>query len=182
MITQKTVDLIKQFESAHDGDLNKEGLQPKMDPIGIWTVGYGHVPLDTKGNRYIGVSAKEAVYKHPLANLTLKQAEDLLLKDLNEVYLPRTLEMLTRKDLNDDQIGALTSFVYNCGTSYKNSKGQIIPYAIWANINNRMNDKDLFNYWSNSVVTAGGKTLAGLVRRRKSEATLYLTGQLKFNF
>jgi lysozyme len=27
------------FEGLHDGDLKKIGLQPKKDPIGIWTEG-----------------------------------------------------------------------------------------------------------------------------------------------
>ena len=35
----KGIDLIKEFESLHDGDLKQVGLQPKMCPAGIWTEG-----------------------------------------------------------------------------------------------------------------------------------------------
>ena len=44
------IKLIKDFESLHDGDLTLIGLQPKMDPIGIWTEGYGRAMRDKKGN------------------------------------------------------------------------------------------------------------------------------------
>ena len=37
----KGIELIKSFESLHDGDLSKIGLQPKMCPAQIWTEGYG---------------------------------------------------------------------------------------------------------------------------------------------
>jgi lysozyme len=43
------IQLIQEFESLHDGDLTMIGLQPKMDPIGIWTEGYGHAMRDSKG-------------------------------------------------------------------------------------------------------------------------------------
>jgi len=33
------IKLIVRYESLHDGDLKQIGLQPKMDPIGIWTEG-----------------------------------------------------------------------------------------------------------------------------------------------
>jgi hypothetical protein len=42
------IQLIQEFESLHDGDLTMIGLQPKMDPIGIWTEGYGHAMRDSK--------------------------------------------------------------------------------------------------------------------------------------
>ena len=35
--SQKGINLIKYFESLHDGDLTEIGLQPKMCPAGIWT-------------------------------------------------------------------------------------------------------------------------------------------------
>lgn len=37
--------LIKHYESLHDGDLSRIGLQPKMCPAGYWTEGYGHAIL-----------------------------------------------------------------------------------------------------------------------------------------
>ena len=53
------IELIKEFESLHDGDLSIIGLQPKMCPAGIWTEGYGHAMRDNKGNFIKGWFARE---------------------------------------------------------------------------------------------------------------------------
>lgn len=34
-------EIVKHYESLHDGDLKQIGLQPKLCPAGIWTQGYG---------------------------------------------------------------------------------------------------------------------------------------------
>ena len=39
MASAELVKLVSHYEGLHDGDLSKVGLQPKMDPIGIWTEG-----------------------------------------------------------------------------------------------------------------------------------------------
>lgn len=36
-MTPQLEQLIKHYESLHDGDLSAIGLQPKMDCLGIWT-------------------------------------------------------------------------------------------------------------------------------------------------
>ena len=46
--SNKGIDLIKEFEGLHDGDLSIIGLQPKMCPAGIWTQGYGHAIIYNK--------------------------------------------------------------------------------------------------------------------------------------
>ena len=53
-MNKATVDLIKHFESLHDGDLHKIGLQPKMDSVGIWTCGYGRAMIDPNIYRRLG--------------------------------------------------------------------------------------------------------------------------------
>ena len=60
---QEGINLIKHFESLHDGDLKQIGLQPKMDPIGIWTEGYGRAMRDDKGNFIKGSAKIELAYK-----------------------------------------------------------------------------------------------------------------------
>lgn len=156
--------LISRYESLHDGDLTQIGLQPKMDPIGIWTEGWGHAILD-KNNKFVrGLNNKELAYS--LAKVkTVEEANDLLQKDLEPIYL--IIERKIKVQLSDNQIAALTSFIYNTGgsdTLFKliNSKSPLLE-----------------KWWSEHYITAGGQKLKGLVFRRKSEALLFTTGELK---
>lgn len=183
------IDLIKHFESLHDGDLKKVGLQPKMDPVLIWTAGYGHALRDITNSRFLkGEKDRAEAYMSRYAQMTEIQAATLLAFDLDLQYEDIVENMLKPEvlaKLNDHQFGALTSFAYNCGTHYKNSLGKNIPFAIWANIekwvNKQMTNQELYSYWAASVIKAGGQILPGLVRRRKSEAYLFIYGALNFN-
>lgn len=180
-VSPHTIELIKHFESAHDGNASKAGLQPKMDPIGIWTVGYGRALRDASGRFLRGEKDRAAAAAHPLGNLTMEEATNLLKEDLETLYMPLVHKMVRPWRFNDDQLGALCSFAYNCGTHYRNSKGQRIPYNIWKNAMN-LSGEALKRYWENSVIRGGGRVLPGLVRRRKSEYYLFSTGKLKFSF
>jgi len=163
-MNQNLIKLISRYESLHDGDLKEIGLQPKMDPIGIWTEGWGHAILDENGKFIKGIANKELAYK--LAKVhNLTEANILFEKDINPIFL-----IIKRKitiDLNDDQIAALASFIYNTG-------GSATLYTL---INNK--SKDLFNWWTTHYTSGGGVVLKGLIFRRKSEALLFTTGELK---
>lgn len=41
-ICQAAVDLIKNFEGLVDGDKSTANYDAYLDPIGIWTIGWGH--------------------------------------------------------------------------------------------------------------------------------------------
>lgn len=86
-ISQKGIDLIKKYEGVV--------LHAYRDPIGKWTIGYGHTVGVKKGQ-----------------TLTQKEAEDLLKKDL-KIY-ERHVEN-TKLSLNQNQYDSLVSFTYNCG-------------------------------------------------------------------
>ena len=45
--------MIAMFEQYHDGDLSMIGLQPKMCPAGIWTVGLGHALINKETDKKI---------------------------------------------------------------------------------------------------------------------------------
>ena len=64
--SQKGINLIKYFESLHDGDLTEIGLQPKMCPAGIWTEGYGHAIRDLKGQFFKGKDNKLKAYANSI--------------------------------------------------------------------------------------------------------------------
>jgi len=169
-----TLDLIKQFESLHDGDLKKVGLQPKMDPVGIWTCGYGRAMIDPKTKQFLKGAANKA-YAESLATIkTESEALVALDEDLQKyaTYAANALGICDWGILNENQRGALTSFVYNCGTG--KPKFKIFENIVKYN-SGKMTKKELQTYWESSVIKGGGVVLKGLVRRRVAEAKLFFT-------
>lgn len=177
-INKATENLIKSFESLHDGDLSTIGLQPKMDPVGIWTEGYGRAMIDPTTKKHLRGAAnrKKAVGLSTIK--TEKEAEVALAVDAYRlgVVPARMILGVNFDSLTDNQKGALISFVYNCGTGSPR-------YKIFSNIRlwqaGKLSEEGLKKYWVNSVIkaTVGGvrKILPGLVRRRKAEADLFFT-------
>jgi lysozyme len=154
------VKLIKEFESLHDGDLTLIGLQPKMDPIGIWTEGYGRAMRDKKGNFIKGAANKKLAYD----NITIKTVAEALIA-LTQDLSPRE-EIVSQNikiPLTTNQFSALVSYVYNTGGSS----------TLYRLINNKASDKEIRTWFETKYITADGKTLPGLIRRRKAEADLY---------
>lgn len=151
------IELIKHFESCK--------LQAYEDSGGIWTIGWGATTYPNgkkvqKGDK-----------------ITQQEADDLLVYHINQ---KKTLVLgRVNRDLQQQELDALVSFAYNAGTGYY-SGGRYYDYNIWVNVNNRLEGADMRRYWESLAVTAGGKKLAGLVRRRKAEAEMYLTGNLNF--
>lgn len=159
------IKLIQHYESLHDGDLSQVGLQPKMDPVGIWTEGYGHAMTDGKGHFIKGSVNKKMAYTLSRVK-TPEQATATMLADLNPILL-----IINRKItvmLNDDQRAALASFIYNTGGSS----------TLYRLINEKSNQ--LFDWWCNHYITGQGVKLKGLVYRRQSEALLFTDSKLKF--
>ena len=105
------IKLIKEFESLHDGDLKKIGLQPKMDPIGIWTEGYGRAMRDKKGNFLKGIGNKLLAEKSATIN-TEAQAEKALIEAKNK----KVYSIAEKHDLSNDKemIRKLHSRVWKC--------------------------------------------------------------------
>lgn len=173
-MNQATIQLIKEFESLHDGNLKQIGLQPKMDPVGIWTEGYGRAMIDPRTKRHLrGNENKQFAEAHQTIK-TEAEAEQALNEDLGR-YATMAANALGAdgwSKLNENQRGALTSFVYNCGTGDP-------EYKIFGNIRkflaSKLTQASLTAYWQKSVITSGGKKLAGLVRRRAAESVLFFS-------
>lgn len=160
--SQRGIDLIKEFESLHDGDLKQAGLQPKMDPIGIWTEGYGRAMRDDKGNFIRGAANKGLAIKRASV-YTEKDAENALRQDL-EVY-EKIVAQKVKIPLTQNQFDALVSYTYNTGGSD----------TLWNLINRRADPAKIKNWFLTKYITAGGVKLKGLIRRRKAEADLFFT-------
>ncbi len=159
--SEKGKAIIKEFEGLHDGDLHKIGLQPKMDPSGIWTEGWGRAMV-YNGKFLKGAQNKNLAYQRATIK-TLDEAE----KALDEDLIPREKEVLKRLKvgLNQNQFDAIMSFYYNCGYSE----------TLFRLINSKAEKTQLHNWWSTHYITSEGVKLAGLIKRRKKEADLYFS-------
>ena len=157
------ITIIKSFESLHDGDLSQIGLQPKMDPVGIWTEGWGHAIVNEKGEFVRGKENRQIAYK--LAKIkTVEEADQLLFTDLK----PREdcVNDLVKTKINQNQFDALVSFVYNIGSgNFRTSS--VLKFLNLGNIPSAADSFKRFN-------KAGGEVMLGLVRRRLAEKDLFL--------
>lgn len=160
--SQKGIDLIKHFEGLHDGDLHVMGLQPKMDPIGIWTEGYGRAMRD-KNNKFIkGIANKKLAY-YRITIRSEAQAEIALIQDLIrfEKIVTRRIGVI----INQNNFDALVSHTYNTGGST----------GLFKLINTKSKDSLIKNWFETKYISADGVHLKGLVIRRKAESNLYFS-------
>ena len=158
---EKGISLIKGCESIHDGDLTQIGLQPKLCPAGIWTVGWGHaLYYNGKPLRYDDYHLIAVLFPQ-FSNMTIQQADALFLEDLKirEKLVHRYLKI----PVMQTQFDALVSFVFNCGYSE----------TLFALVNGAATKETLADWWTTHYITSNGKQLAGLVIRRKKEFDLY---------
>ena len=121
-------------------------LTAYQDSVGVWTIGYGH----TKGV-YAGMT------------ITQEEAEQMLLTELEEYE--GYVEKYVTVPLTQNQFDALVVWVYNLGpTNFRNS-----TLLKELNSGNYTAAGKEITRWNK----AGGKVLAGLVRRREAEAKLF---------
>jgi len=159
---QKGIDLIKEFEGLHDGDLKKIGLQPKIDPIGIWTEGYGRAMRDDRGNFLKGLSNKITAEKK--ATISREKEADMALRQDLSVY-ERIVSSKLKIAVNQNQFDALVSHTYNTGGSS----------TLFDLINKKAPSSEIQEWFVSKYITAQGVKLNGLVRRRKAEAELFFS-------
>jgi len=162
-ISPATVNLVKRFEGIPDGDASTVNIDPYLDPVNIWSIGWGHAIRYQ--NRFLRGEADRALMKslYP-QGITLDQAVALLHGDL--VNAGRDVASVVGAPLNDNQFGALTSFTFNLGVGNLASSTLLKKL----NVQNYAGAADEFPRW----VRAGGKVLPGLVARRAAERELFL--------
>ena len=144
-INERGIEIIKGFEGFSS--------EPYLCPANVWTVGYGATLGSTGGP--VGPD---------MGVISEAEAEALLVRDLeiSEGWVYR----LVKKALTDNQFSALTPFTFNVGCGalqrstlrMKFNRGEYLGAA------------DEFPKWRR----AGGRILAGLVRRRATERELFL--------
>lgn len=154
------INLIKDFESLHDGDLSTIGLQPKMCPALIWTEGYGKAMRGDNGCFLRGKKDKDKAYSRiTIHNEAEANAE--LIKSLESREL--TVSKKIKIPLTQNQFDSLVSYTYNTGGSD----------TLFKLINRRAPEEQIRKWFETKYITANGVRLQGLVRRRKAESDLF---------
>lgn len=176
MVTNnKGIDLIKHYESLHDGDLKRAGLQPKLDPVGIWTEGWGRAMIDPLTKKFLrGANNKNRAYELQTIRSIL-EADAALRLDLAS-YEAEVYRMMSNGKyfFNDNQFSALVSMAYNAG-------GAAVMKTIPRVFNKTPEEvMKAFCMYNKGRVNGQLVELRGLTFRRKTEATLFSTGELKF--
>lgn len=149
------VDLVKHFEGCK--------LTAYLCPAGVWTIGYGHT------------GSVDGVKVGPGMTITQEKAEELLNKELES--FGATVDNMVSVPLTPNQRAALTSFAYNVGpNAFRES-----TLRRKLNSGDYEGAKEQFMVWTKHKDKNGNKVdSAGLIRRRRAEATYFDTGELKF--
>ncbi|KAF8959137.1 lysozyme-like domain-containing protein [Flammula alnicola] len=149
-VNAATISLIKQFEGFVPS--------PAPDPIGLPTVGYGHLCQTT--------NCGEVPFSFPL---TEAEATTLLNSDLKTFEACITSDINSSIRLNDNQYGALSSWAFNEGCG--NAGGSTLIARLNAGEDPNTVAAQELPKW----VFAGGVVLQGLVNRRAAEVQLFQT-------
>ena len=164
------IEIIKRFEGLGDGDTDAPSLQPYLCPANVVTIGWGHVVYynkkQLKGEK--GLSIANQIYPSGITEAT---AEAFLIEDINVKYTILMQMLKNRKiddkKLNNNQIGALTSLIFNIGAG--NFKKSEVLYEL-----QRKSPSEVIANRFHLHVKSKGTILLGLVRRRKAEAELFV--------
>ena len=145
--------LIKEFEGCH--------LTAYPDPLS------GGLPIT------IGWGSTRDFDSTPFKRgrvITQKYADTLLEFEVKNKFLPKLSKIPYWSEMNENQKGALLSFVYNLGADFFNAPG-------FNTISRKLKEKD----WKGIPATLelyrnpGSKVEAGLLRRRKAEGKLWVS-------
>lgn len=140
---ERGYELIKKFEGCRLKAYPDPGTGG--DP---WTIGWGHTGPDV----------------FPGLTITQAQADSLFEKDIKPRV--KSVKEMIKREYTDDQLCALLSFAYNCGTVAL-QKSTLLRYF---NEGKTLDAADQFLLWNR----AGGRILSGLTKRRQAERELFL--------
>ncbi len=145
--SQAGLDLIKTYEGLE--------LKPYICPAGVPTIGYGATYYP---------SGEKVTMTDPSIS---KEFAENILKEMVVKY-EQGVERYVQLEINQNQFDALVSFAYNLGL------GALKSSTLLKKVNANPNDHDIENQF-NRWVKAGGRKLAGLIKRRQEEASLYFS-------
>lgn len=148
---------IKEYETLHDGDLSKIGLQPKLDGAGIWTEGWGKAMV--RNGEFMTVEdypTLESVLPYQTIHNEAEAdaALDNKIKEI-EAGVRRRLEI----PVTQYQFDALISHAYNCGYSE----------TLYNRINDKEGEASIKEWITKHYITSRGQVMKGLKLRRFDE-------------
>lgn len=143
------VNLIKAFENCLK-PVGRGKFKPYICPAGVLTIGWGHT--NHHGRRF----GKNDIW-------TQAECDEALAEDL--AGFEQVVSRRVKVKLSQPQFDALVSFAYNCGEGNL-SKSTLLKKVNAGDFEGASRE---FAKWNKG----GGKVLAGLVRRRASEALLF---------
>ncbi|WP_150524036.1 glycoside hydrolase family protein [Roseibium sediminis] len=146
------------FLEGHEGFVARAYL----DPAGIVTIGTGFTNSSRVARGYFGRKIRLG------DTITRDQNREILRAALKEEYEP-PVRTAAPKGAKQHEFDAAVSAVFNLGPKFVTWKA----FRLW-----QKGQKDAAaQVWAANYNKAGGRKLAGLVRRRKEEAHLFLTGE-----
>ena len=145
-ITKEGLALIRRFEGFR--------AEAYRDPVGVWTIGYGHTSMAGTGAVAPGQKMSEA------------DAAALLAGDVEN--FSTGVARLLKREISPQRFSALVSFAYTVGLG--NFGGSSVLKAVNAGAFDAVPRR--LQLW----VKAAGRVLPGLVRRRAAEAALFASG------
>lgn len=145
------IDIIKKFEGLR--------LKAYKCSANVWTIGYGNTSYLKHFNNPKNIK------------ITEKKAQELLLNDAKGFYNCIVDEV--GNICNSNQIASLTSLCFNIGiNAFHNST---LLKIIKNNPNNFFEIEKQFMRW----IYANGKTIKGLIKRRKLETKIYISSVME---
>lgn len=147
-------DLIKEFEGYHK-ELPNGDAEAYIDPVGIWTIGWGSIVLNGRPVRRGDVISR-------------KLAEELLNAEV--AGFEKDVERLVKVPLNENQFSSLVSLCYNIGAgAFAGSSARRL-----LNAGDYNGCAQAMLLWNKGTINGQLTELAGLTRRRKAERELFL--------
>ncbi|MBO9690471.1 lysozyme [Chryseobacterium sp.] len=126
--------------------------KPYLDSAGIPTIGYG--------NTYYPGGKKVTMNDSAIS----KEKGVELFSSVLPTY-EKIVNSKIKVPLTQNQFDALVSHTYNTGGSD----------GLFKLVNDRASEAAIRNWFTTKYITAGGKVLNGLIRRRKAEADMFFS-------
>lgn len=149
------------FIEAHEGFVARAYL----DSVGVLTIGTGFTNRSDVFRKYWIVRNGRPLKTGD--TITREQNREILKTALAYEYEPPVVRGMP-KDARQQEFDAAVSATFNLGPRFMGWKAA----KLWK----AGQREDAAKHWRNNYNKAGGRVLPGLVRRRKEEADLFLTG------